>query len=102
MCSSDLMPAQDTTETGGAGGIFSLGNLFDLVDLLIAWLLGIVVTSSGFRKILDLLAVVLPFLRGLANRADKNAVLDIAKRREARMISAGQNPDIKITTVDPQ
>ena len=102
LCIFALLIGQDSTivtpGTGEGSSVFPAewADLFDLVDLLLVWALGIVASGSGLRKVLSILADVLPFLRTFVNSLEEKAIIDLEASRSARLKKAGQPNDLQV------
>ena len=94
-----LLKAQDTI-SGPTGGSFpvTIGNLFDLIDIILAWAIGIAL--GRWRQVLQVLSTILPFLRTFVNDQDKRAALNILKKREARLLLENKKNDLRIEAID--
>lgn len=100
LLASMLLFSQDTTATEpGQAFNVSWPDVFDLIDLVLAWAIG--VSAGRWRQILQALASVLPFLRNLANEQDKRALINIEAVRTARLKKAGQPVDLEVSLKKP-
>lgn len=101
-----LILGQDTTifpgdSTNTDSGVFPISwpDVFDLVDLVLAWSLGIIIGAP--RKILEFLSAIIPYLRVFVDKLQKKEIIDLSFKRQAYAESTGKKPDIEIKYLLP-
>lgn len=94
-----VLIAQDSTGTGESAFPVTWPDLFDLIDMVLVWAIGI--AAGRWRQVLQAIASVFPFLESFVNQKDKEAVLGIAKAREARLLKRGKPLDLIVEVKDP-